>query len=133
MAESLNEVLGKGKIVKLGDRSIPVVPATLEDLEQAMALWEKWINETNGVLQITYMADKKEAREAFEQLMFLACGKSIPIAELRKTIRVNMNEEVRELLDCFLELNWVFKPRREKRAAKLEATVGEANETTVSR
>jgi hypothetical protein len=129
---SLNEALGKGKMIKLGDRTIPVVPATLEDLEDAMLLWEKWINETNGRLPLTFLAEKKEAKEAFLNLLHLATGKKIPIAELKKIVRADMHEEVHTLLDTFLGLNWLLKEIEGNGEAELGGDMGKADKETTS-
>jgi hypothetical protein len=101
----IKEALGLGEVITFSDGTqLPCVPACLADLEDAMKHWEVFVTE-GGSVQGCYLPGKEKAKEAFEELLFIACGRKIPKEELRKKVRVaDGGKEVIAFIDRFLGL-----------------------------
>ncbi len=104
----IGEALGLGdKIVFSDGTQLPCVPANLEDLEASIGYWNT-IRTSELAFQGFYLPENEKVKEAFEELLFIACGRNIPKEELRKKIRVTHGGlEVIQFIDRFLG----FEPR----------------------
>lgn len=99
----IKDALGLGEEITFADGTrLPCVPACLADLEDAMKYWQTWF-QAGASIQVCYLPGNEEAKEAFEELLFIACGRNIPKEDLRKKVRVtDGGREVVNFLDRFL-------------------------------
>ncbi|GMA50127.1 hypothetical protein GCM10025857_14840 [Alicyclobacillus contaminans] len=102
----IKEALGLGEVIKFSDGTqLPCVPACLADLEDAIQHWAKSLGSGLSI-QGCYLPGNEEAKEAFEELLFIACGRKIPKEELRRKVTVaDGGREVMDFLARFLGLN----------------------------
>jgi hypothetical protein len=104
--QPIRDALGLGEKITFSDGTqLTCVPACLEDLEDAMQHWHVFV--TAGLsIQGCYIPGNEKAKEAFEELLFIACGRKIPKEELRKKVRVaDGGREVLAFIDRFLGFN----------------------------
>lgn len=103
--QTIKEALGLGEVITFSDGTqLPCVPASLADLEDAMAHWSKSLG-AGLPIQAIFMPGNEEAKEAFKELLVIATGRRIPIDELMNKIRIS--KEVATFIDRFLG----FEPR----------------------
>ncbi|WAH35049.1 hypothetical protein [Alicyclobacillus dauci] len=113
----IKDALGLGERLSLGGAHIDCVPATLADLDDAMKHWHTWAQGA-GSVQMAYLPGNEEAKEAFEELLYIACGRKIEKDELRA--KVNVADGAKEVV-AFIDRFLGFKPRD---AAGTESTQG---------
>lgn len=111
--QPIKEALGLGEKITFSDGTqLPCVPACLADLEDAM---QHWATIAGTPIQGCYLPGNEAKKEAFEELLFIACGRNIPKEDLRKKVTMtNGGSEVTQFIDRFLG----FKPRDAKEEAK---------------
>jgi hypothetical protein len=108
--QPIKEALGLGESFKFSDGTqLPCVPACLEDFEEAIQHWSVSLGKNLSVLGCYHPQNNTEGnktKEAFEELLFIACGRGVPKERLRKEIRVGDGaEEVIAFINRFLGLN----------------------------
>lgn len=101
----MKDALGLGERIQLNNGTyIECVPACLADLDDAMEHWANSLGKGLNVQGCYHPRNRNDGtKDAFEELLYIACGRKIPKDELRAQINVaNGAEEVVSFIDRFL-------------------------------
>lgn len=99
----IKDALGLGERITFSDGThLDCVPATLSDLEDVMSHWQTFTNSGLSI-QGCYLPGNQEAKDAFEELLFIACGRKVSKEDLRKRVTMtNGGREVIHFINRFL-------------------------------
>lgn len=98
----ISEALQRGERLKLANGTYIEFEraATLKDLEECMDLYNEFISVPS--IQACYIKGNEKAKDAFEELLYIATGRKIEKEELRGLITVDDTKAIYEYLHRFL-------------------------------